>query len=230
MLTIRVPQMAVFDALQEQRFRATLCADLQREHAALAELSPLVLAWLVDAGIQRARSYGFRFQSSIGLFLHLMAGLAPNFDLQPAIHASLVNPAMSLEDRLEAAAEGLPCSAWQTAEAAASTLGWHLAQDSFCLPTPRRLALALGRALPQDLRGTGADLEALTTACVPQARALGLADDDGLFVFVACERVYGAGWAERLDWARDVFGPDFGSTLRPALLRARLAIDTGAWL
>ena len=230
MLTIRARQLAVFDELQEQRFRDTLRASLQHEHATLAGLQPQVMAWLVDAGVQRARSFGFQWQSTIGQFVHLMAGVAPDFDLHPAIHAALIDTTVALEERVQAAAENLPEATWQAAEAAAGNLGWHLAQDSFGMPTAQRLALALGRALPQDLCGTPAVLEAAAMAALPRALALGLNDEDSQFVFAACECIYDAGFAERLDWAREVFGPGFDAAQRPALLRARVAIDTAVWL
>lgn len=230
MLTIRTRQLAVFEPLQEQRFLKSLGDSLQRENAPLAELSSPIMAWLVDAGVQRARSFGFRWQSTIGQFLHLMAAVAPNFDLQPAIHAALLNPDVPLEERVQTAADDVPEAAWQAAEAAASSLGWHLAQDSFGMPTALRLALALRRALPQDLRDTAVKLETAVTASLPRADALGLKGEDALFVFAACERIYGADFAQRLEWAREIFGPGLAAALRPALLRARVALDTAAWL
>ncbi len=230
MLKITPLQMAVFEQGQEQRFRKQVREEIQQSYAEYAGISPIILDHLLDLALQRARSYGFTWQSTLGQFVYLMAAIAPNFDLHPAIHAGLVNPGVPVEERINELVKNLPDGVWTEATEHASTLGWFLTEDAFNVKPATRIAMALSNALPQDLATTPSELESKVLPAMARAKATGLDTEDGQFVFAAGVIVYGIGFETRLDWAKDALDPELTPDLRAALLRARIAIDTAAWL
>ena len=230
MLKLTPRQMAAFEQAQEHRFRKQVRDELRRSYPDYAGLSPMILNRLLDLALRRARGYGFTWQSTLGQFVYLMAAIAPNFDLHPAIHAGLVNPGIAAEERIDALVRNLPDGVWTEAAARASTLGWFLTEDAYAAQPAARIALALANALPQDLAEPSPALEAKVSPAIERAKALGFATEDGQFVFAACAVIYGLGFDTRTAWAKDALKPEFTPELRAALLRARIAIDTAAWL
>jgi hypothetical protein len=148
MLTLHPRQIDRLDQYQEQQFRTTLCTHIRRQYPAYAQVSPTTLTCLIGFGLARARGYGFTWQSSLGQFVYLMAAVAPNFDLHPAIHALLTNAALPAEHRIPSLIERLPPGVWTEAAGNAGRIGWFLSQDSFGLDRPARIRLALANALP----------------------------------------------------------------------------------
>ena len=230
MLKITPSQMAAFGEGQERRFRRQVLDEIQRSYPDYAGLAPVILDRLLDMALKRARGYGFAWESTLGQFAYLMAAIAPNFDLHPAIHAGLVNPGVPAEGRIDALVENLPDGVWTEAKAAASTLGWFLAEDAFAAKPSARIAMALSNALPQDIPAPPSELEGKVLPAMERGKGLGFADEDGQYVFAACQIIYGAGFETRLAWAKDALDPEYTPALRTALLRARVAIDTAAWL
>ena len=230
MLIIRAKQLAALDRRSEQQFRHRLLESIRQDHPTYSALSPVVLDCLVGMGLRRARSLGLSWQSSLTQFVHLMAGVAPDFDLHPAIHAGLVNSAVPHDERIEALAESLPDGVWDEAAQEASTLGWFLTEDGFDASPAQRIARALRRALPQAVVAQAVDLDQRAARAMDRAVQAGFIGADGQFVYAACDLLYGHGFETALDWARALWSDTDDSDLRAALLRARIAIDTGAWL
>src|SRR5215813_8793799 len=89
-LQIRRDQLRALQSVTELEFRIRLCS-FARENlsSAVAPLDDQELLWRVRSGINRARSHGFAWQSSIATFVMLMLRFAPNFDEYPPIRAVL---------------------------------------------------------------------------------------------------------------------------------------------
>lgn len=226
MLTIHPHQIKLLDQHQEQRFRATLRKHIQQEYPAYAQVSPVTLMRLIGFGLARARSYGFTWQSNLGQFVYLMAAVASNFDLHPAIHSLLVNPAIAVENRIECLTERLPKGVWAEAAGKSSTIGWFLSKDSFKLEHNAHIALALANALP----GIAAISENQIQHALKRAEALGFLTEDSQFVFAACCMHYGENFEVQAPWAQGMFTAEFTVEAKVALLRVRIALDAGIWL
>jgi len=226
MLTLRPQQIDQLDQYQEQQFRAILCRHIQQHYPAYAPVSPITLTRLIGFGLARARSYGFTWQSSLGQFIYLMAAVAPNFDLHPAIHSILANTDLPAESRIASLAERLPPGVWAEATGSASTIGWFLSQDYFGLDLHARIRLALANALP-DLASSS---ETLVQHALTRSETLGFLTEDSQFVFAACCLHYGENFELQAPWAKGLFAPPFTPKIQTALLRVRLALDTGLWL
>jgi hypothetical protein len=87
-LQIRQEQINALAKVPEEGFRVSLC-QFARENLGIsvASLSDEELLWRVKSGLARARSHGFRWQSSIATFVMLMLRFAPNFDEYPPVRA-----------------------------------------------------------------------------------------------------------------------------------------------
>lgn len=55
---------------------------------------------MVENGVARARAHGLTWESSIGKFVGLMFGVAPNFDEYPTVRAVLADPRLSPNERV----------------------------------------------------------------------------------------------------------------------------------
>jgi hypothetical protein len=226
MLTLHPRQIKLLDQHQEQQFRVTLRKYIQQEYPAYAPVSPAILTRLIGFGLARARSYGFAWQSSLGQFVYLMAAVAPNFDLHPAIHSILANADLPAEKRIASLTERLPPGVWAEAADTASTIGWFLDKDGFKFDRHARILLALANALPV----ITAPSETLVQRALTRAEALGFLTEDSQFVFAACCLHYGENFELQALWAKELLTPAFTSQAKTALLRVRLALDAGLWL
>jgi hypothetical protein len=224
MLTLHPRQIDRLDQYQEQQFRTTLCTHIRRQYPAYAQVSPTTLTCLIGFGLARARGYGFTWQSSLGQFVYLMAAVAPNFDLHPAIHALLTNAALPAEHRIPSLIERLPPGVWTEAAGNAGRIGWFLSQDSFGLDRPARIRLALANALP-DL---AAPVQQTVQEAIQRAEAQGFVAEDSQWVFAACCLHYGDNFETQAPWAKGLEA--FTPPARTALLRVRLALDAGIWI
>ena len=226
MLTLKPRQQTTLNQYQERQFLKSLCAHIRENYPAYAEVPPPVLGKIVALGLARAESYGLVWQANLAQFVYLMAAIAPNFDTHPAIHASLVNPAIAAENRIEHFHQTLPQGVWREAMEAASAAGWFWPGDVFALGRAGRIALSLVHALP----AVHANSENAVAAALQAAEACGLTTEDRQFVFAACALHYGADFAARADWAASTLAPTLTPAAKTALLRLRLALDAGIWL
>jgi len=122
-LKIRPEQMKALKAVPEGEFRGRLCA-FARENLgrAVESLSDQELLWQVRSGINRARSHGFTWQSSIASFVMLMLRFAPNFDEYPPIRAILDGTGEKRADRLLTDISG---EDWMEVEERYDPRGWY---------------------------------------------------------------------------------------------------------
>lgn len=222
--------MEALENHQETGFLETLRQHVQRQYPAYAEVSPRIMTRLIGFGVARARDYGFTWQSSLGAFVYLMAAVAPNFDLQPAIHAILVNPAIPIEKRLDSLGARLPAGVWADAEAAASSIGWFMTRDDFLSTRPERIASALTNALPDAAKIHPAHAAIQVEQALRRAEQFGFGSEDQQWVFAAAFLHYGENFTITLAWARELFTPQSLPQTQISLLRVRLALDAGIWI
>ncbi|MBL8484655.1 MAG: hypothetical protein JNJ60_20835 [Rhodocyclaceae bacterium] len=63
---------------------------------------------LIECGLEKARSFGFGFESSLACFVHLMFGVAPNFYPHLAVRTALTDLAVQLKQGLSLLPERIP--------------------------------------------------------------------------------------------------------------------------
>ncbi|MGR8932081.1 MAG: hypothetical protein ACU836_15730 [Gammaproteobacteria bacterium] len=215
---------------QEENFLEILRQHVQQAYPAYAEVSPRIMTRLIGFGVERARDYGFTWQSTLGQFVYLMAAIAPNFDQHPALHAVLVNPAIPIEKRPGSLIQRLPAGVWTDAEATASTIGWFMIRDEFHLPPAERISSALLNALPDTAKIQSGDRLKRVEQSIRTAEALGFTAEDQQWVFVAASLHYGDCFVSDLAWAKETFVPAFPLQTQISLLRVRMALDAGIWI
>jgi hypothetical protein len=112
-LTLRDKQFTAIERAQHESFVERLVAQVREHHGeACARLPQPQLRARIDAGLARAAELGFRHQSSLATFVHLMFGVAPGFYLHPQVKAALADATLPLEDRLAALPERLEPRVW----------------------------------------------------------------------------------------------------------------------
>jgi hypothetical protein len=230
MLTITPSQLQVLDQYQDQQFRQRLCTHIQETYPDYADMSPVSLHRILDFALARAKSYGLIWQSSLGQFVYLMAAIAPNFDMHPAIHAILTNQALAPEDRISSLTQRLPAGVWQEAITNTSTIGWFLAKDGFGYERADRFRLALTNALPKSTTEQTDHLDVIIKQALQSAEKWGFVTEDQQFVFTAASLYYGENLSTQMPWSRDTFTAAYTPDMQCALLRVRLAIDVGIWI
>lgn len=110
-MIIRAEQMSVFQTAAEENFERKLAAHLLANYgaavvhlpetdSAVGELSEETLHSLVKISIERARSYGLTFESSISAFSAIMFETAPNFDKHNLSNLCLNDENITPNDRV----------------------------------------------------------------------------------------------------------------------------------
>lgn len=230
MLTITAKQTQAFDQYQDQQFRQRLCTHIQETYSDYADMSPVTLHRLLDFALARAKNYGLIWQSSLGQFVYLMAAIAPNFDLHPAIHAILTNQSLAPENRISSLAQRLPAGVWQEAITNTSTIGWFLNKDGYGYKRADRFRLALTNALPEMIVEQTDNLDVKIKQALQSAEKWGFVTEDQQFVFTAASLNYGENLSTQMPWSKDTFTAGYTSDVQCALLRVRMAIDAGIWI
>jgi len=230
MLSITAKQTQAFDQYQDQQFLQRLCAHIQQTYSDYADMSPVALFRLVEFALVRAKSYGLTWQSSLGQFVYLMAAIAPNFDMHPAIHAILTNQALAPENRISSLSQRLPAGVWQEAITNTSTIGWFLTNDGFGYERADRFRLALPNALPKTTTEQTDNLDVKIKQALQSAEKWGFVTEDQQFVFTAASLYYGENLSTEMPWSNDTFTAGYTPDVQCALLRVRMAIDTGIWI
>lgn len=234
MLSISAQQMAVFEGEMERRFREELLQHIRESHPIYARIAVPMFAQLLETAVRRARRYGFTQQQTLAQFVSLMAAVAPNFDLHPAVHALLVSPAVPVDGRVEALTERLPDRIWDEVMAQGSNIGWYLAEDTFGLAPASRIVAALARAMAQTGSGIASNqLLQSVGAATAAAASHGWHSEDAVFVFSAAWLAYGTAFDGRSDafpWVSDVFDRGSATRTQVVLLRMRLALDRQLWI
>jgi hypothetical protein len=233
MLTLAATQMASLDTAQQLGFAQTLAQMLRDDYPVPALMPPTVLARVVDTGLRRAATYGLTQQRSLGAFLHLMAGVAPNFDLHPAVHDALTHPGLPPDQRPEQLLQRVSADEWEEVAAQAGHIGWHLASDTFGAPRAARIAAALPQVAAQSKRFMRPLDEAQAQAACQAALAHGWTSEDTQFSYAAAVMAWGPGFSQdsaRHPWLADVFKPHWQPHQQHIRLKLRLGAEHGLWV
>lgn len=123
-LKINSEQMKALQDVPEREFSDRLCV-FARENLerAVESLRDEELLWQVQSGINRARSHGFTWQSSIATFVMLMLRFAPNFDEYPPIRAILGGTGE--EERADRLMTDISGEEWGEVEDRYDPSGWY---------------------------------------------------------------------------------------------------------
>src|SRR5438270_6392629 len=125
-LSIRPEQLKALSSVPEQAFADALY-DFARDNLALwvRSLSPDVLRNRITSGVERARSHGFEWQSSIAAFVALMLRFSPNFDEYPPIRALLDENGAEREERAERLFTEITPEQWLAVEERYGPYAWY---------------------------------------------------------------------------------------------------------
>jgi hypothetical protein len=116
MLIIRNEQLDAFQEIADAAFVQTIIEHLREEHAeAIGRLPDEVLTDMVQAGIDRARSWGLTWEATITAFVALMFEIAPNFDEHPKIREILSEESEPEDARLDRLVEEVSEKDWEEA-------------------------------------------------------------------------------------------------------------------
>ena len=129
--------MAEIQTAAEENFERRIAAHLREKYAKtivslpdkklpVDELPEGTLLSLVRTGIERARTYGLSFESSIAAFSAIMFEVAPNFDThklsQVILNDENTEPNARLDELLEILTEGN----WETIRKTYDAAAWQL--------------------------------------------------------------------------------------------------------
>ncbi len=116
MLNIRQDQLETLDKIAEARFAERLVAYLREKQSIWVKHSPDdELRKRVRWGINRARSHGFTWESSIMKFVGLMFRIAPNFDEYPPVAAVLVRTDVPRDELADLLFDEITAEQWEDA-------------------------------------------------------------------------------------------------------------------
>lgn len=129
--------MTVFQESAEESFRQRLSAHLLEQYpkttvrlpdkeSAIEELSDETLHLLVGGNIERARSYGLNYESSIAAFSVLMFEVAPNFDAHQLSQLFLNDEDIEPNVRVDELLEHLTEKNWETIKSNYDVNAWQL--------------------------------------------------------------------------------------------------------
>ncbi len=128
-LIIHPKQMKVFEAHAADHFVHSLMRTARKDFAEQVDkLGDAELESLVRHAIERARSHGFTWESSLAGFLALMFHIAPNFDEHPAFRRVLDDKSMQEDERLEAVFSAVSPQEWEEAEEAYDDDAWGISK------------------------------------------------------------------------------------------------------
>jgi hypothetical protein len=136
MLRIRKEQFEAFQPVAEAEFALRLVEHLRDRHpkaivrtpgrwTLVNRMSDAALLELVKSGIERARSYEFKFASSISAFVVLMFKAAPNFDQHPDISKILRGTKVQLEMRMQSVAKTTSAETWAQVKNSYDAGAWN---------------------------------------------------------------------------------------------------------
>jgi hypothetical protein len=116
MLKIRHLQMAELDEAIDAAFTREVARHMRDEHAEdVAHLSDDDLFERVTAGIDRARSYGMTWDTTILAFVAIQLTVARDFDREPSIRRVLTDPFVPPNARVDALWERTSDEDWERA-------------------------------------------------------------------------------------------------------------------
>jgi len=113
MLVVSKFQMEMLASVIDRRFCERLAIDLRRRYATTFFYSNENLLVLIQSGVERARSYGLSWESSIADFVGLMFDVGLKFDRHPKIHFLLTDEKTEPNLRIKLLMEKLSNYEWQ---------------------------------------------------------------------------------------------------------------------
>lgn len=99
--------------IRQNYARAIVTTAREEEKTTVGNLSAEALERLVRAGIERARSLDFTYESSISAFTALMFEVAPNFDSHELIEPFIVDEEIAPNERLNPLLESVTEKEWE---------------------------------------------------------------------------------------------------------------------
>jgi hypothetical protein len=128
-LRLTQEQIEALDRTAEKAFENELVQQLQQDYPdTWGQLSADVRGDMVRGALAKAREYGLSWESSLTAFLHLMAGVNPNFDRHPVIQAALTRDILPPDERLKKLLQWDDVDVWGEARLTGSPLEWPLLQ------------------------------------------------------------------------------------------------------
>lgn len=135
-LLIRPEQMSVINAAAEEKFARRLEAHLRSHYpnaavilpdqeSTVKELAEETLNPLVKISIERARSNGFTYESSISAYSALMFEVAPNFDMHELVQPFLADENIEPNARLKPMLEKLTEKDWEEIRKSYDAEAWQ---------------------------------------------------------------------------------------------------------
>lgn len=127
---LRPEHLQAFDAEGEQALVGRIAAHLRDEYPeAVADLPDVFLEDRIRLGLARARSYGFRWESDLAVFVAFMFAFAPDFDDHPDVVAILTDEDLPLDGRVRVLAH-LGDEVWDEIVARRTDDAWsHLSTE-----------------------------------------------------------------------------------------------------
>lgn len=136
-MIIRSEQMTVFEESAEESFRRRLSSHLLEQYpktivklpdseSAVEDLPDETRRSLIGVSIERARSYGLNFESSIAAFSALMFEVAPNFDAHQLSQLFLNDEEIEPNARVDELLEHLTEKNWETIKNNYDVNAWQL--------------------------------------------------------------------------------------------------------
>lgn len=126
-MLIRTSQIEAACHEAEASFQRRASAYCWKKYPRFSDVLPQeIVAEMVKKGIERGRTHGLTWESSLVNFLELMFSIAPNFDEHPAISAILESPEGSAEERLAAVTGRTSYDTWKEAAGAYDPMSWGI--------------------------------------------------------------------------------------------------------
>lgn len=221
------------DAVARQRgqaFALRLLARLRSEFPSLFDPLPVfVRATLLCNGLDRAESFGFSLEKTLGSFVALQCVTAPDFFVSEHVQPWLAQPGDESQRMARLLAE-VPPEVWTAIKRGADPQAWFEPRRPD--QQAARIALPVCLAFPELVQHVAeAALHGLFTAVPARGRCHGLTEEDDLRVFAAALAFYGDALDQRGGpaWAAPLFWQ--GASLPPARLvaelRLALLLDSG---
>jgi hypothetical protein len=136
MLTIRPEQFEAFNAVAEAAFIRRVAGHIRAKHSdvivelpdatlPVKQITDELLLEIVRRGIERARSYGMRWESSLTAFVVLMFVTAPNFDDHPLLQRVLKDESLAADSRIDQLWERTTDQNWEAVERSYDPEAWE---------------------------------------------------------------------------------------------------------
>lgn len=229
MLQISPQQFDVFQTQAEDVF-------IQSLKKALAEKYPHLLPSFPDAiqtkivinMLDRAKSWGITWQSSLVIFSELMIAIAPNFDEEVEIRAILENNKKEINLIVKKITSHVSDKAWSKAEVTADDLPFFLTAQYLDKPLVKQIASAIQFVL-WDKMAEIDHYQYAESACQYAVR-LGLDGlNDAPLTLIAWRCLYGSNFnnPKVYSWVNDIINNKHQPRELVSMLKFRIALDYG---